>query len=92
MVRPILTAFILIKYKHERDIQHERDILELPVRCGGLGIINPVRIASREYAFSVALTKDLVSLINQQDQDVTKLDSGYGQDERKERRTEKTER
>ena len=33
--------------------QHERDILELPVRCGGLGIINPVRITSREYAYSV---------------------------------------
>ena len=32
-----------------------------PVGCGGLGIINPVRVASREYAFSVALTKDLVS-------------------------------
>ena len=28
--------------------QHETDILELPVRCGRLGIINPVRITSCE--------------------------------------------
>ena len=51
--------------------QHERDILELPVRCGRLCIINPVRITSFEYAYSVAVTKDLVSLINQQDPDFT---------------------
>ena len=56
--------------------QHERDILELPVRCGRLGIINPVRITSCEYAYSVAVTKDPVSLINQQDPDFTKLDLG----------------
>ena len=71
--------------------QHERDILELPVRCGGLGIINPVRIASREYAFSVALTKDLVSLINQQDQDITKLDMGKMKEKKEELRKQKDE-
>ena len=71
--------------------QHERDILELPVRCGGLGIINPVRIASREYAFSVALTKDLVSLINQQDQDTTKLDMGKMKEKKEELKKQKDE-
>ena len=35
--------------------QHERDILQLPVRCGGLGIINSVRITSQGYAYSVAV-------------------------------------
>ena len=46
----------------------ERDILELPVRCDRLNIINPVR-TSHEYAYSVSGS----CLINQQDPDITKL-------------------
>ena len=71
--------------------QHERDILELPVRCGGLSIINPVRITSREYAYSVAVTKDHVSLINQQDPDITKLDMGKIKEKKEELRKQKEE-
>ncbi|MCP4460821.1 MAG: hypothetical protein GY816_22780, partial [Cytophagales bacterium] len=51
----------------------ERDILELPVRLGGMGIINPVKISQREYQCSRQITKPLVQLISQQDQDITKL-------------------
>ena len=71
--------------------QHERDILELPVRCDRLDIINPVRITSREYAYSVALTKDLVSLIKQQDQDITKLNLGKIKEKKEELRKQKEE-
>ena len=51
----------------------ERDILELPVRYGGLGITNPARTAQREYNFSREITKPVVDLILNQDQDVKKL-------------------
>ncbi len=51
----------------------ERDILELPVRLGGMGIVNPVKISQREYQCSRQITKPLVQLISQQDQDITKL-------------------
>ena len=33
--------------------QEERDLLELPVRLGGLGLVNPARTASQEYEASV---------------------------------------
>ena len=40
--------------------QEERDLLELPVHLGGLGLVNPARIASREYEASVTITGSLV--------------------------------
>ena len=40
--------------------QEEWDLLELPVRLGGLGLINPTRIASQEYEASVKITGPLV--------------------------------
>ena len=36
--------------------QEERDLLELPVRLGGLGLVNPARTASQEYEASVRIT------------------------------------
>ena len=52
---------------------HERKILELPVRYGGLGIINPTTSAMREYNFSKEVTEQLSSLIYSQVLDVTQL-------------------
>ena len=55
----------------ERAIEHvttqeEWDLLELPVRLGGLGLINPARIASQEYEVSVKITGPLVRQIVEQ--------------------------
>ena len=46
--------------------QEERDLLELPIRLGGLGLVNPVRIASQEYEASVKITGPLVRQIVEQ--------------------------
>lgn len=45
--------------------QHERDLLALPPRHGGLGILNPAAL-SATYAFSREATQPLVSLIAEQ--------------------------
>ena len=46
--------------------QEERDLLELPVRLGGLGLVNPARTASQEYEASVKITGSLVRQIIKQ--------------------------
>ena len=46
--------------------QEERDLLELPVRLGGLGLVNPARIASQEYEAFVMITGSLVRQIVEQ--------------------------
>ena len=46
--------------------QEERDLLELPVRLDGLGLVNPARIASQEYEASVKITGPLVRQIVEQ--------------------------
>ena len=46
--------------------QEERDLLELPVRLGGLGLVNPIRTASQEYDASVKITGPLVRQIVEQ--------------------------
>ena len=43
--------------------QEERDLLELPVRLGGLGLFNPARTASKEYDASINITGSLVRQI-----------------------------
>ena len=43
--------------------QEERVLLELPVRLGGLGLVNPARSASQEYEASVKITGPLVRQI-----------------------------
>ena len=54
-------------------------------------LMNCVRITFREYAYSVAVTKDHVSLINQQDPDITKLDMGKIKEKKEELRKQKEE-
>ena len=46
--------------------QEERGLLELAVRLGGLGLVNPDRIASQEYEASVKITGPLVRQIVEQ--------------------------
>ena len=46
--------------------QEERDLLELPVRLGGLGLVNPTRTALQEYDASVKITGPLVRQITKQ--------------------------
>ncbi len=41
----------------------ERDLLALPVRHGGLGIVNPTTLSSQFYKASETVCKPLVSLI-----------------------------
>ena len=48
--------------------QLEREIFELPVRFGGMGIPNPQKQADKEYENSVFVTKDLAEQIYNQDQ------------------------
>ena len=48
--------------------------MALPVRLGGLGIINPVEAADKEYQTSVKVTEDLVDLIYHQATSLKTLD------------------
>eukprot|EP00794_Sanderia_malayensis_P004398 gene4398-4986_t len=55
---------------------NQREILELPVRYGGLGIINPARMSQREYDCSRKITEPLVKLICEQNSGLESLDQG----------------
>jgi len=44
----------------------ERDLLSLPPRFGGLGLINPSKYSTSQFASSVSITAPLVDLIVQQ--------------------------
>ena len=44
----------------------ERELLALPVRMGGLGLIDPARASIKEYEFSVSVTGPLVRQIVEQ--------------------------
>ena len=46
-------------------LQQERELLALPIRFGGLGLINPVSQAAVSYDASVKLTAPLVQAISQ---------------------------
>ena len=46
--------------------QEERDLLELPVRLGELGLINPARTASQEYEASIKIRGPLARQIIKQ--------------------------
>ena len=48
-----------------------RRMFALPVRFGGLGIVNPVEIAEREFQTSLRITEDLVGLIYRQAGDLS---------------------
>ena len=45
--------------------QEERDLLELPVRLGRLGLVNPARTASQEYEASVKITGPVRQIVKQ---------------------------
>ena len=47
----------------------ERQIMELPVRMGGLGIQNPEKTAHREFGNYKYITKNLVEQLLQQNID-----------------------
>jgi len=49
-------------------------LFALPVRYGGLGIVNPVEAADREFQMSVNVTEDLADLIFNQETSLKKLD------------------
>ena len=51
-----------------------RRMFALPVRYGGLGIINPVETAEREYQTSVKVTEELADLIYRQATSLKELD------------------
>ena len=67
----------------------ERRIMSLPVRYGGLGIADPVETATREYNASKKVTRNLTSLIVQQQQDISLLDQQGTTNTVKELRSEK---
>ena len=46
--------------------QEERHLLELPVRLGRLGLVNPARTASQEHEASIKITGPLVRQIMKQ--------------------------
>jgi len=43
----------------------ERDLLSLPAKSGGLGIIKPTNTASKEFGASKKVTESLVCIIHQ---------------------------
>ena len=49
----------------------ERDLLALPTRLGGLGLINPAEVSHHEFKSSENVTAPLVTLIMSQQQDIT---------------------
>ena len=49
----------------------ERDLLALPTRLGGLGLINPAEVSHHEFKSSENVTAPLVTLILSQQQDIT---------------------
>jgi len=51
-----------------------RRMFALPVRYGGLGIVNPVEAADRDFQMSVNVTEDLADLIFNQETSLKKLD------------------
>jgi len=51
-----------------------RRMFALPVRLGGLGIMNPVEAAGREYEASTQITEELVGLIYRQETSLRTLD------------------
>ena len=53
----------------------ERKIFALPVRYGGLGILNPVETAEREFQNSCTITQNLTAIIENQETDLRHYDA-----------------
>ena len=47
--------------------------MALPYRYGGIGILNPMQTAEREYNASVLITSNLTNLICDQEMDLSRL-------------------
>ena len=58
--------------RHVSDVH--RRMFALPVRYGGLGIVNPVESSQREYEASIKVTEELVGLIYRQETSLKNLD------------------
>ena len=63
----IRNSFIPAITKDHQCTDIERDLLELPPRMGGLGIVNPAKMAEKEYNNSTRLTASLKDVIIRQD-------------------------
>ena len=60
-----------------RDVSDvERRIFALPYRCGGMGILNPMKTAQLEFDTSKRITADLSDIILRQDLSLAALDRG----------------
>ena len=60
-----------------------RDILSLPVRYGGMGILNPVETADQEFNASTFITKKLTRIIKDQESDLFNYDRKEAEDKLK---------
>jgi len=58
--------FIPALFGHPPCSAMERDLYALPVRLGGLGLVNPCKAASSSFSVSERLTSPLVALITSQ--------------------------
>ena len=67
-------------------------IFSLPVRLGGLGIQNPTETADIEFKNSYTITRNLTSLIESQEQDLTNYDVDQLKLDMKKMKTEKEEK
>ena len=70
----------------------ERQVLALPYRYGGLGILDPAANAQFEYDSSIYITEPLTSLINSQDMNMENLDRVLISSRKKEVKKQKEER
>ena len=68
----IQSTFLPILTDNYQFSENDRCIYSLPVKFGGLGIFNPVKICKQEYGRSLKVTKPLVDLIKEQQVTVSK--------------------
>ena len=69
----------------------ERKLIQLPVRYGGLGIVNPVEAADREYDASRMITAPLVKMILEQNMSTADLQLSEVKDRKRQLKNEKEE-
>ena len=74
----IANHFIPAITRGHRCSSTERELLALPPRLGGLGIINPTRVAPTEYQNSLTITSALIEhIVKQEDLNYTSKQSLY---------------
>ena len=94
----IRNHFIPAISKRHQCSDHERDLLALPPRLGGLGIINPTRHSDTEYQNSITLTSALIEHMIKQEhvnlsnkQDLHQIKKRIIQEKQKKRTSELNE-